>query len=300
MLYVYVLQLQNDKYYVGKTMNPHYRFDNHFTHNGTEWTKLNRPLKILELIPNCDDYDEEKYTYKYMDKYGVDNVRGGSYSSVILDKETIKQLQKISNSINNRCYICGKADGHFAKECADNTNEYATTATTATTAASPASASQSITISQKDTYLSLQTLLTDSPDKMQCNIKDIYILGQLKIFRIRLGDRIAMGYGILLNYKNIQYDSLHELIEDATNIFDIYNIYNCEDASLQMIGIPGITSFEQAKILCGFLLPCKIVFYKNIAGLLERLHPDRCRMLQAGRSFTDVKERFFLEDSILS
>jgi hypothetical protein len=61
-----------------------------------------------------------------------------------------------------------------------------------------------------------------------------------------------------------------------------------------MIGIPGITSLEQAKILCGFLLPCKIVFYKNIAGLLERLHPDRCKMLQAGRSFTDVKERIFL------
>jgi hypothetical protein len=287
MLYIYVLQLQNDKYYVGKTMNPHYRFDNHFTHNGTEWTKLNRPLKILELIPNCDDYDEEKYTYKYMDKYGIDNVRGGSYSSVILDKETIKQLQKISNSINNRCYICGKADGHFAKECADNTN--VASATSAASQPVPQPVPQPITISQKDTYLSLQTLLTDSPDKMQCNIKDIDILGQLKIFRIRLGDNIV------LNYKKTQYYSLHELIEDATNIFDICNIYNSEDAFLQMIGIPGITSLEQAKILCGFLLPCKIVFYKNIAGLLERLHPDRCKMLQAGRSFTDVKERFFLE-----
>ena len=266
MLYIYVLQLQNDKYYVGKTMNPHYRFDNHFTHNGTEWTKLNRPLKILELIPNCDDYDEEKYTYKYMDKYGIDNVRGGSYSSVILDAETIKQLKKISNSINNRCYICGKADGHFAKECGNaNTNTNTIQRI-----------ESSVTL-QQNTYIPLQTLLTDSPAKMRSNMKDLDIIGRLKVFRIMLGDCITLNYG------TTRYDSLHELVEDAINIF-----YKYEDAN-ELAEIPCVKSLEQAKALNGVLLQYKIGFYKNIAGLLELLSADRCKLLQSGRSFTEIE-----------
>jgi cellular nucleic acid-binding protein len=116
MLYIYVLQLQNDKYYVGKTSHPHSRIETHFTNNGSEWTKLHKPIKLLELIPNCDHYDEDKYTYKYMDKFGIDNVRGGSYSTPVLDDCTINQLIKISNSVNNRCYTCGKS-GHYANYC---------------------------------------------------------------------------------------------------------------------------------------------------------------------------------------
>jgi hypothetical protein len=276
MLYIYVLQLQNDKYYVGKTSNPHFRFDNHFKHNGTEWTKIYKPLKILELIQNCDNYDEDKYTYKYMDKYGIDNVRGGSYSSVVLDNETIKQLKKISNSINNRCYICGKADGHFAKECSDNVNIL--------------TASQ---FAQKHAYIPLQTLLTESPNKMRRDIKDIGIIRQLKVFRIKLGDSIAMGYSIILNYNKAEYYSLHELVEDATNIFN-----KCEHTEhSEIVKIPGVNSLEHAKILHCFLLPCKINFYQNIAGLLELLSVDRCKLLQSGSSFNEIEYSIIQQSS---
>jgi len=121
MLYIYVLQLQNDKYYVGKTINPHFRIETHFTNNGSEWTKLYKPIKLVELVPNCDHYDEDKYTYKYMDMFGIDNVRGGSYSTPVLDNCTINHLVKISNSVNNRCYTCGQY-GHYANKCSDTSD----------------------------------------------------------------------------------------------------------------------------------------------------------------------------------
>ena len=56
MVYVYILKLENGKYYVGKTNNPEYRLNNHFNENGSAWTKKYKPIKILKLIPNCDNF----------------------------------------------------------------------------------------------------------------------------------------------------------------------------------------------------------------------------------------------------
>lgn len=116
MVFIYTIQLEKDKYYIGKTNNPQFRLKSHFNSNGSEWTKIYKPIKVLELIPNCDDYDEDKITRQYMDKYGINNVRGGSFVSVKLEKSTIDALKQMSNGTNDKCFICGKA-GHFAKKC---------------------------------------------------------------------------------------------------------------------------------------------------------------------------------------
>lgn len=118
MVYIYALKLKHNKYYIGKTSNPDFRIESHFNSKGSEWTKIHNPVKLLELIDG-DDYDEDKYTKIYMDKYGIDNVRGGSYTSIILDNETKNQLVKNSNSTNDRCFKCGKY-GHFANNCWSN------------------------------------------------------------------------------------------------------------------------------------------------------------------------------------
>ena len=116
MVYIYALKLEQNKYYIGKTNTPKFRIEDHFTSNGSEWTKMYKPLSILEIKPNCDDYDEDKITRQYMDKYGIDNVRGGSFVSIILNKTTIDILQQMSNGTNNKCITCG-GNGHFSKDC---------------------------------------------------------------------------------------------------------------------------------------------------------------------------------------
>jgi len=116
MVFIYVLKLANKKYYIGKTTVPKFRITQHFNRKGAEWTKIYKPLEVVEIISNCDNYDEDKYTRIYMDKYGIENVRGGSFSSIELDEDTVNTLTKMSISTNDKCFKCGKSD-HFAKQC---------------------------------------------------------------------------------------------------------------------------------------------------------------------------------------
>ena len=116
MVFIYTLLLDKNKYYVGKTTNPKFRLKQHFDSSGSAWTTKYKPIKVLEIIPDCDDYDEDKYTKIYMDKYGIDNVRGGSFVQIKLNESTKEHLHKMSNGTNDKCFKCGKK-GHFEKKC---------------------------------------------------------------------------------------------------------------------------------------------------------------------------------------
>ena len=98
MVFIYILQLENNKYYVGKTNNPQFRLEQHFNSTGSAWTTKYKPLSVLEMIKDCDEYDEDKYTRKYMDKFGVDNVRGGSFCEEVLPITTFSMLEKMKNT----------------------------------------------------------------------------------------------------------------------------------------------------------------------------------------------------------
>ena len=121
MVFIYALQLEQDKWYIGKTNTNKIRIDTHFDSNGSEFTKTYKPLEVYEIIPECDKYDEDKYVKKYMDKYGIDNVRGGTYSRLELTIEEKQLIQKELWGANDLCFLCGGE--HFIKDCPNNKQE---------------------------------------------------------------------------------------------------------------------------------------------------------------------------------
>ncbi len=119
---LYVLQLENKKWYVGKTDDVEKRFEQHKSGKGSTWTKFHNPIKIVETRPIKSDQDENIITKEYMKKYGVVNVRGGAYTNVLMSDSEINFLQKEICSNIDACYNCGKS-GHFANKCPNKEDE---------------------------------------------------------------------------------------------------------------------------------------------------------------------------------
>ena len=107
MVLVYVLELEHGKYYIGKTRHLDKRMNTHFNYRGSEWTSKYKPIKILEIIPNCNILIEHEMTILYMIKYGIENVRGASYVRLKLGDDEILGINKIIWSATDKCYYCG-------------------------------------------------------------------------------------------------------------------------------------------------------------------------------------------------
>lgn len=113
---LYILQLQNGKYYVGKTTDIDRRYEEHKSGRGSSWTSKHKPVKILEVRPVKDAHDENNTTKDLMKKYGVDNVRGGSYTQIELPDHVKTTITSELRGASNACFKCGET-GHYARDC---------------------------------------------------------------------------------------------------------------------------------------------------------------------------------------
>jgi len=123
MFYIYILELKDNKYYIGKSRNErtlNNRIRNHFSRGGAVWTKRHKPIKIDKIINIIDEkYIEDRIVFEYMNTYGIENVRGGSFCKVKLSLEEKNVIKRIINTEENTCFICNSND-HMANECCQN------------------------------------------------------------------------------------------------------------------------------------------------------------------------------------
>ena len=93
---LYVLELEDDCYYVGIASDVKHRFESHMCGGGSSWTKLHKPLQrdepmlVLEMGEgvsnpfNLINVDETTVTYHLMCEKGFDKVRGAGWTQKIL------------------------------------------------------------------------------------------------------------------------------------------------------------------------------------------------------------------------
>lgn len=94
---LYVLELEHGCFYVGQSASPEVRLDAHLKGKGAAWTKLHRPVKLVERRPaESKDWKhaeeiENQFTLMMMRKHGWQRVRGGFWTNTS-DELTRKNL----------------------------------------------------------------------------------------------------------------------------------------------------------------------------------------------------------------
>lgn len=99
MEHLYVIQLQENKWYVGKTKNFNARMDQHVTGDGAAWCHRYGPQIQCSTHGQFLDatHEETKKTLELMMHYGINNVRGAEYCQ--LDYFTIADCKRMSYAV---------------------------------------------------------------------------------------------------------------------------------------------------------------------------------------------------------
>ena len=93
---LYVLKCEAGKWYIGRSANVAKRFQQHMDGKGAKWTQLHRPITIHEVrnIVGEAESAENDLACEYMQKYGIENVRGGEYSAVEFRSWDIQEIKR--------------------------------------------------------------------------------------------------------------------------------------------------------------------------------------------------------------
>ena len=102
---IFILQLEHGKYYVGESQDPIKALEEHREGLGPFWTKIHRPIRIIQTVPFKQREDLNNYTKLAMRKYGLENVRGGIWEAARLSDAERHALHDDATSDDIMCCI---------------------------------------------------------------------------------------------------------------------------------------------------------------------------------------------------
>lgn len=73
----------------------------------------------METRPVEGNFSEDMVVHEYMREYGIDMVRGGTYSRLQLPEHQLRTISDVITHGSRRCFSCG-TEGHFAEQCPNN------------------------------------------------------------------------------------------------------------------------------------------------------------------------------------
>lgn len=117
MSHIHLLALAGGKYYVGRSTRsaPKYLLK-HMNGRINEWTIDHKPLEVVSSIPSTEYSDLDLYVLEYMLLYGIDNVRGGSYTNTYMEYLDYNFIRSELWKVENLCGRCGR-DDHEEVDC---------------------------------------------------------------------------------------------------------------------------------------------------------------------------------------
>jgi len=115
---IYVLRFSEEKYHIGKIDG----FERLLEYIKKQVVHPCGPeYKYIEIAETLfgDAYDVDKYVIIYMTKYGVDNVRGGSYNTKKLSMDQQLSIHRTICAATDTCTACGFY-GHKIQDCKED------------------------------------------------------------------------------------------------------------------------------------------------------------------------------------
>lgn len=104
-LYLYYVALENDKL----MLHADFKKDNAdiitYCEQLYEYVKVNKPIKIIYITEIQDLYDVDKDVKIYMNMFGIENTRGGSYVDIDIPEYLLKAIEHEQKITDMKYYI---------------------------------------------------------------------------------------------------------------------------------------------------------------------------------------------------
>ena len=114
---VFVLRLENGKYWVGGSQNLLRTLGGHLCHPLVgAWLQLNNPIEVISVFRRRPRSDVGDALLLMMGIFGIDNVRGVTCPNLNLTQRQMERVTRHSVQYVGCCYRC-MANGHAGQDC---------------------------------------------------------------------------------------------------------------------------------------------------------------------------------------